>query len=421
MIHRILIVNKYHFISGGAERYFFSVMASLKRQGVEPVPLSMDYEPTLETPYRKYFVQPVTRENHKIRRQHIGWHAKARLAYQAVYNHRSISAMRRIQKELSPDAAYLLNFNNHISPSIIDACFDLKVPVFMRMSDFNLVCASNMYYREGGPCMDCKGGLRHAVRYRCVHDSMLRSAAAVFSIAFHRWKRTYNKVHGFVTPTRFMKNELLELGIPERKIHYIPTFVRLFGKGTPDQKSPYILFVGRFEKYKGVYTALNAFAGMERGRNVLLRMLGDEGDENAAKLKEKARRLGCRNVVFQPFERNKEKLLDWIRRSLFVLIPSEFYENLPNTLLEAFSCGRPVVATRFGSLTENVHHGKTGLLYRFRDAEDLSRKMQWMIEHPVERERMGLEAFETARTEYSEERHVRRLLQVFADSLPDRR
>lgn len=413
-LKKILVVNKYHFVSGGAERYFLSLMDALRKRGIEPIPFSVNYPRTLSTPYQKYFIEPVIRGSEsKILNQHPSWQEKISLAKQAVYNTRAREAVRRICEEHEPDIAYLLNFNNHISPSVIDACWAAGVPVVMRMSDFNLVCASNMYYRDGHPCTDCKKGLISAVIHRCVHGSLTRSAAAVFAMSFHRWTKIYTKVSAFVAPTDFMKRELIELGFSEKIIHQINTFAEPQEMLDPDRQSPYILFVGRFARYKGVDTAIEAFSRVRNTKGVVFRVIGDEGDDDARRVKDLARALNCRNVEFLPFERDKKKIIQTIQKALFTVLPSENYENLPNAILESFSCGRAVISTRLGSIPDVVKEGEYGLLYDYGNIEELKQKMEWMIENASICQQMGEKALAAIRRDYSEKQHLDQLLALF--------
>ncbi|HLD49813.1 MAG TPA: glycosyltransferase family 4 protein [bacterium] len=413
-LKKILIVNKYHFLSGGAERYFLSLMEALRRRGFEPIPFSVNYSRTLPTPYQKYFIEPVIKEGEaKILKQRPNWKEKISLAKQAIYNTRAFEAARRICEDHKPDIAYLLNFNNHISPSVIDACRNAGIPVVMRMSDFNLVCASNMYYRDGHPCVDCKKGLHHAIIHRCVHGSLTRSVVSVFAMSFHRWAKIYKKVSAFVAPTNFMKQELMELGFSENIIHQINTFAEPQGMPEPDRQAPYILFVGRFARYKGVDTALEAFSRIRNKKGVTFRFIGDEGDADARRVKEKARDLHCQNVEFLPFERDKKKIIEAIQKSLFTVLPSENYENLPNVILESFSCGRAVISTRLGSIPDVVKEGEYGLLYDYGNIEELKQKMEWLIENESAREEMGQKALAAVRRDYSEKQHLDQLLDLF--------
>lgn len=414
MVKKILIVNKYHFVSGGAERYFLTIMESLRKRGIEPIPLSVNYPKTLPTPYQKYFIEPVLKGREaKIINAAPGWKEKIRLAARAVYNVEAAEAVRRIARDHRPDLAYLLNFNNHISPSVIDACAAEGIPVIMRMSDFNLVCSSNMYYRGDRPCTACKKGLYHAVLNRCVHGSLVKSLTSVFAMSYHRWSKVYRKVSAFVAPSHFMKQELIELGFPERIVHQINTFAAPQSVAEPDEQNPYLLFIGRFARYKGVDTAVEAFARVRNKRGVKLRLMGDEGDDDAKRVKEKARALGCGDVEFLPFERDKKKLLEAVQKSLFMVLPFENYENLPNAILESFSCGKAVVSTRLGTVPDVVKEGEYGLLYDYGNLDEFARKIEWMIAHKKERDEMGRKAFDALCRDYSEEQHMQKLLSLF--------
>lgn len=413
MLKKVLVVNKYHFISGGAERYFFTIMEALRRQGIDAIPFSVDYAKTVDTPYRKYFIKPIVQDGEaKMINQDPSWREKLQLARNVLWNEDAAKAIRRVIEAEKPDLAYFLNFNNHIGPSAIAECRKLGLPVIMRMSDFNLVCASNMYYR-GLPCTDCKKGLHHAILNKCVHGSISKSAVAAAAGAYHRWKKVYKGVAAFIAPTMFMKKDLVELGFPEDIIYQINTFAKPRPKAEPDYDSPYILFVGRFAPYKGIDTAIQAFAKVRSRKNVTLKLVGDEADSDAARVKALAAKLGVEGITFLPFERDKEKLLGLYQKALFTLVPSENYENLPNTLLESFSCGRPVIATRLGSLPDIVIENKYGVLYEFGNVEDFAEKIQWMIDHPEEREIMGDGVYAALQTDYSEEQHLQKLLAVF--------
>jgi len=413
-IKKVLVVNKYHFVSGGAERYFLSVMESLRQRGIEPIPLSMNYARSLPTPYQKYFIEPIVKDGKaKIVDQSPGWREQFALARQAIYNARAADAIRRIHEDHKPDLAYFLNFNNHISPSAIDACSKLGIPVVMRMSDFNLVCASNMYYRDNHPCTDCKKGLQHALIHRCVHGSFARSLVSVLATSYHRWAGFYKKVAAFVAPTEFMRKELMELGFSKDIVCQINTFAKPQEKKPSQTDKPYILFFGRFARFKGADTAMEAFARVKDKRGVVFKLMGDENDEDARRVKELAQQLQCPDVEILPFERDKKKIIEAIQGALFTVLPSENYENLPNAILESFSCARPVVSTRLGSIPDIVKDRKYGLLYAYGNIQDFSDKIEWMIAHDTERVQMGDQAFDAISKDYSEEGHVKKLLDLF--------
>jgi glycosyltransferase involved in cell wall biosynthesis len=75
-----------------------------------------------------------------------------------------------------------------------------------------------------------------------------------------------------------------------------------------------------------------------------------------------------------------------------VFAMSSLYEGLPCAVVEAMTCGVPVVATAVNSVPEVVVAGKTGLLVPTRDPASLARAMAYLLDHPDEAGQMAHEA-----------------------------
>ncbi len=88
--------------------------------------------------------------------------------------------------------------------------------------------------------------------------------------------------------------------------------------------------------------------------------------------------------------------------SVFVL-PSYYREGLPRTILEAMSCGRPVVTTDWPGCREPVLDGKNGFLVPVQNADALAEKMILLAEDRGLRERMGEAAWMYCREKYAVE------------------
>jgi len=99
-----------------------------------------------------------------------------------------------------------------------------------------------------------------------------------------------------------------------------------------------------------------------------------------------------------------------------LLIPS-LQENFPNVILESFACGIPVVGFDSGGIPEMVRPGETGLLARVENVEELSEKVDWMINHSEERQQMGLNARRVVEREYSLEIEVKRYIKLYEHAL----
>jgi glycosyltransferase involved in cell wall biosynthesis len=119
----------------------------------------------------------------------------------------------------------------------------------------------------------------------------------------------------------------------------------------------------------------------------------------------------------------KEGVIEWwgwrgdmpvvFSQASIVCLPS-YREGLPKTLIEAAGCARPLVAFDAPGCREVVIHGETGLLAKFKNADDLAACLRKLLNDPVERRRMGANARQLAESEFSTERIVIETLEVYS-------
>jgi glycosyltransferase involved in cell wall biosynthesis len=149
---------------------------------------------------------------------------------------------------------------------------------------------------------------------------------------------------------------------------------------TPDPgaqvvRGEYLLFVGRLTVEKGILTLLAAYARMHDAP--VLRIVG-EGPLHSQILQRLATDPRLQRVELiggLPHE----QAVACIREARALIVPSQWYEGVPLSLLEAFACGVPVVAGRNGSLAEVVEQGDNGLLFEAGDAADLARVIDLLL------------------------------------------
>ena len=110
-----------------------------------------------------------------------------------------------------------------------------------------------------------------------------------------------------------------------------------------------------------------------------------------------------------------------MREASFLVLPSEGYENCPLVVLEAFACGKPVIASRIGGIPEQVEPGFNGLLFEPGNAAELRKKIRYLISHPQEVARMGRNARKTAEELYSPQVHYRNLMTIYNELIAGRR
>lgn len=102
-----------------------------------------------------------------------------------------------------------------------------------------------------------------------------------------------------------------------------------------------------------------------------------------------------------------------MRGAQYLVFPSEWYEGLPMTIIEAFACGVPVIASRLGTMAEIVTEGKTGLLFNPGDTRDLAARMRWAHAHPDEMAAMGRTARQEYERRYTAASNLEQLLLIY--------
>jgi glycosyltransferase involved in cell wall biosynthesis len=165
-----------------------------------------------------------------------------------------------------------------------------------------------------------------------------------------------------------------------------------------------ILFVGSFWEHKGLPLLLEAMALVKQRRpKVMLTVVGTTAPDPRSKFWPTWTRLHLdANVKFLGWQPAEEIAGLHLQSQIFVL--SSRNENSPNALAEAMVSGMPVIATRVGGIPSLVEDGQTGLLVPWGDPNALAEKIDWLLAHPQERERLGQNARRIARTRHAPEK-----------------
>jgi len=358
---RILFCNKYNYPFSGTEVYLFEAMELLRSRGHEVALFSMADPRGQPTPYDRHFIP------HIDFKEPGGWFHKARLAVHAIYSREARRRIRAMIADFQPDVAHVRNIYHHLSPSILWELKKQNVPVVYHLNDFKVLCASYNLVLRGEACEACKGGeFWHALKEKCYPGWGARMTL-VAEAYVHKWLGTYRKcVDCFLAPSQFVRDKFVEHGWDPAKFEVLPHFQPVELVTVRHAENAPLLYFGRLSAEKGVDDLLHA---MQHLPNLRLIVAGD-GPERG-KLQQLAADLGLVNVEFAGHLRGEE-LERAIANSRFTVLPSHAYETLGKTILESYAEGRAVVATDLGSRRELVHAGKTGLLYKTGDVEQLA-------------------------------------------------
>ena len=404
---KIVLVNYRYFISGGPERYYFNIKEILERNGHTVIPFSIKSPKNFKSEFDDYFMESVDDEEYFVNTRKTP--ATVLKSFSRMfYSREAYRKFSRLLKDTKPDVVYIMQYHNKISPSIIYAAKKAGVRVVHRISDFQYMCPNALFYNDRtGVCEDClQGKPLSCIKNRCVHGSAVLSAIKTSAKILHDTLHITDKVDDFVVPSSFTLSKLAEYGIDSKKLHHVPTFfngnVNIGNLSYED----FFVYVGRIEKQKGLQTLVNAFAGTPH-KLVIIGFSNDGYDEELKKSLEEKQH----NIEFAG-RMDFKQISSYLERCRCTLVPSEWYDNFPNSVLESFAFSKPVIATDFGSLKELVIDKVTGLTFPYGDVEALRQRIDYMSANPAEAMRMGKEARKMLDEKFTPEVHYRSLIEI---------
>lgn len=414
---KIILINYRFFISGGPERYYFNIKEILERNGHEVIPFSVKSSKNLPAgDYEKYFLDIVDDEVYFAQAKKKNLRVVLKSFTRMFYSLEAKRKFGQLLDDTKPDIVYIMHFHNKISPSIIDAARKRGVPVVHRISDFQYMCPNALFYNDRiGVCEDCLRGKRWScVKYRCVLGSPVYSGIKMMAKWLHDVMRVHKRINAFVVPSEFTLQKLQEYGIPKEKLNHIPTFFNLKENNPAAEYQPFVLFVGRIEKQKGLMTLVKAFAGTDYN----LKIIGFSNDGYEDELKEYLQ--GKEHRIEFLGRKSFEEIVPYLKTCLCTVVPSEWYDNFPNVVLESYAFKKAVIATDFGSLQYMVEDGRTGLKFKYANVDDFRQKITWMFEHVNMAKQMGETGYGLIETRYSPETHYVALMALFQQVLNNR-
>jgi glycosyltransferase involved in cell wall biosynthesis len=411
---KIIIVNYRYFISGGPERYLFNIKSILENNGHEVVPFSIKNKRNIASQYENYFLNPIGEDNEvyfkEYKKTNINTVFKS--FSRMFYSFEAKEKLNLLIEDVKPDLIYILHYQNKISASIFDAAKKNKIPVIHRISDFGQICANALFYRPSQKdiCERCLTGSKfNAIINKCVYDSYLYSSIKVASLKFQEIISITKKVQAFVVPSRFTIEKLKSYGFPMQNLIHIPSFFNFdtVSKDLGITYEPFALYVGRIEPEKGLLTLVKSFENTKFKLKIIGFSVSGFDEELKNYLKDKSHDI--------EFLGRKEfnEIQIYLSKCLFTIVPSEWYDNFPNTLLESFAFKKCAIATNTGSLKELVLNNQTGLLFKIKDIEDLKNKISYLFNNNAVCQNLGENAFDLLNKEYSEKEHYKKLIKLF--------
>jgi glycosyltransferase involved in cell wall biosynthesis len=399
---QLLSINNYYYRRGGSEVVFFEHNRLFENAGWDVVPFCMHNALNEPSPWSAHFVNET---------DGAGRQSPVEKLSRAVSTIYSIEAMRRIRGLLGlirPQIAHAHNIYHHLSPSVLVELHHRDVPIVLTLHDLKLVCPAYKMHTQGTICEKCRGGaLRNVVRNRCIKNSTAMSALVWLESTVHKALDIYARnVTRFVVPSRFFLDKFAEWGVDTSRFAHIPNSIDVDALEASAEPGDAFVYLGRLVPEKGVATLVKAAAKAK----VRLRIIGTGPDEAA--LRQLAQNLGG-DVEFTGYL-SGSKLRAAISSARAVVIPSEWYENAPISVMEASALARPIIGANIGGIPELIRHEETGFVFPSGSVEALVEVLERVQGLPPDSlRRIGAAGREWMRAEFTPSAYRERMFALY--------
>lgn len=398
---KILMVNKFFYVKGGSETYYFALKRLLQEHGHTVVDFSMNDPKNLPSDFRKYFVRNIDYNNM------TGVSNKVKAAIGIIYNLEARKKFEQLVIDTNPDIVHLHIFQHQLSPSILDIIKKYHLPTVYTAHDLKMICLNYKMMHHGHICEECKGKkyYRCAVN-KCVKNSFSRSCVSVAEGYIHEWRHSYDIIDKIITPSNFYRKKFEEFGVRENRVIHIPNFLDEEPIVTSrEDKEKYYLYFGRLSEEKGVLTLLKAFQALE----VRLRVVGTGPLEDKIKAFIENKKMD--NLELMGFM-SGQPLKNMVGNAKAVILPSEWYENGPYSAIEALGMHRPIIGANIGGIPELIENN--GYLFETGNPMDLTRKVVAMEKlSDAEYDQMKNNSYRIYLERYTKESHYKQIEKVY--------
>lgn len=393
---KILFANKFFFRNGGSEVVMFNEMDLMRGSKNDVIEFSMHDPRNLPSKYDRYFVSEKSYRSPSRS-------SKIKSALSIIHSQEAVEKIRAIIIDEKPDVLHCHNIYHQLTPSIINAASRLNVPVVLTLHDYKPICPVYTRLQSGSVCTKCSGGrFESLLTQRCADGSLGKSALLWAEARFHAAAGSYQRVSKFIAPSKFMRDAVMRRFGKDKVVHIANGIDASRIKAAEDDDC-YVLYLGRLSPEKGVETLLQTHAADKASWRLVIAGTGPLLQDYQARFPS-AEFVG---------HLTGEALESTLRKASVIVVPSEWHENSPLSILEAMAHAKPIVASRIGGIPELVRDGVTGLLFEPKNSRELSSRLRTLLDDSGLRTKLGKEARRVAETEYSLSKHGDALLSLY--------
>ncbi len=320
-------------------------------------------------------------------------------------------AYRRTREAIQafkPDIVHVHNVHFAASPSVLSAVKEEGKPLVMTLHNFRLLCPSATLFFDGKPFLKSihqtfpiDAALKGVYR-----NSKLLTFWISCCMQVHQWLKIWNKPDRYIALNEHARRRFIDskMHFGEQKIVVKPNFCAPPSVSSSSVRNGF-LYIGRLTEEKGVRVLLEAFAT----NGLPLKIAGD------GPLKEEVIAFCAAhpNVIFLN-SLDKAAVFKELSTCTALVFPSVWYEGMPLTIIEAFACGTPVIASQIGAMETLIDNGYNGLHFQPGNVADLAQKLQdWQALSPEQKATFYTNAKATYENLYTPEKNWQMLAGLY--------
>lgn len=384
---KILLSNKFYYRRGGDCIYMLNLEQLLKSHSHDIAVFAMDYPENIETPWKQYFPQNMSKL----------------MAFTRPFGSAEVKVkFNRLLDDFKPEVVHLNNIHTHLSPIIAELAHNRGIKVVWTLHDYKLLCPRYDCLRNGNDiCELCFNGDKSSCKtYKCMKGSTLASLIGYKEATTWNRRRLEACTDVFICPSKFMAQKMIQGGFTSKKLIPLCNFIDIDKcKKDTYEKENYYCYVGRLSHEKGVKTLIKA------AQKLPYKLVIIGGGPLSDELKNETTNANIEFVGYKQWDEIKEI----VSKARFSVIPSEWYENNPLSVIEAQCLGTPVLGARIGGIPELIENGVTGMTFESRNVNDLTSKLEAMWQHTFNYKEIAL----TSQKRYNSESYYQSILKIY--------
>lgn len=416
---RILLANKFYYTRGGDCIVAMEMEQILKEKGNDVAIFAMDYPENVDSPWKKYWPKRMSLLSALTR---------------PFGDSEVIRKFNSLLDDFKPDVVHLHNIHTQLSPIIAELAHKRGIKVVWTLHDTKLVCPSYKCMRmqkiPGSQtkrkiwCEDCISDKSSVLKHRCMRGSL--PGAIIGYLEQKKWNkdRLQKCTDLFLNPSKFMADICTRGGFRSEKIKVLCNFIdsrKIRNTVVCTERSDnYYVFLGRITEVKGIRTLCTAASTLPYklkvigGGDLLEELKQNYTNKESVDFTEKIEFYG---------QMEWEELRPLLQKANFIVLPSEFSENNPLTVIESHSLGTPVLGARIGGIPELIVEDNqicastdsseqmvpNGMTFVSGDVDDLRDKIISMWSKKFDYEMIA----STAKSRYCSEAYYDKLIDIY--------